>query len=538
MPAAARLGERASGAPRLGERASGAPRRTAAVRRRRRAGLVAGVVALVLAVSACTAPAPQPTASGGDSITWTACGDHLECTRVPVPLDWAHPNGKTISLAVIKHPASDPARRIGTLFVNPGGPGESGVALVRGSGAELDAWGGGRFDVVSWDPRGTGASYSVKCFSTEKQAATFWAGARIPSTDAESDAYTTRMESLAKHCASAMGPLLAHISTTDTVRDLDRLRSLVGDKTLTYVGLSYGTLIGQIYANLFPDRVRAMVLDGVVDPVSYMKSAEQRVLGGVAPTDEVFEKFLALCDAAGPQHCALAGHGETAAARVDALFEKARNGGITAADGDPAATLEYSDLLVSAFSPLRTPAEWGRYATELEDAVEGNTAPLAKAAAQLRTAASWEGVTRSSAISCLDAPAAQPVQDWSAVIGELTEKSRIAGAVQGWWLWAPCAAGWPASSDDRYDGPWNATTPNPVLVIGTRYDPNTAYANAMSVSKRLGNAVLLTHDGYGHLSYQDQSACVDAARTAYLVSLTTPKPETVCPADGRPFAAG
>jgi pimeloyl-ACP methyl ester carboxylesterase len=522
---------------RLRVRAFGAPGGAAGVRRR--AGLIAGLVALVLAVGACTAPpAPPPTGTGGQTIRWTACGDHLECARVAVPLDWSHPNGATISLAVIKHPASDAAHRIGTLFVNPGGPGESGVALVRGSGAELDGWGGGRFDVVSWDPRGTGASSPVKCFSTEKQAAAFWAGVRIPSTDVEADAYAARMKELAKHCTSAMGPLLDHLSTTDTVRDLDRLRSLVGDTTLTYIGLSYGTLIGQVYANMFPDRVRAMVLDGVVDPVSYMKSAEQRVLGGVAPTDEVFEKFLALCDAAGPQRCALAGHGETAAARVDALFEKARNGGITATDGDAAATLEYSDLLLSSFSPLRTPADWAQYAAELEDAVEGNTAPLAKEAAQWRTTASWEAVTRSSAISCLDAPATQPVQDWPTVIGELTEKSRIAGAVQGWWLWASCAAERPTSSDDRYDGPWNATTPNPVLVIGTRYDPNTAYANAVDVSRRLGNAVLLTHDGYGHISYQDQSACVDAARTAYLVSLTTPKPETVCPADGRPFTAG
>lgn len=127
------------------------------------------------------------------------------------------------------------------------------------------------------------------------------------------------------------------------------------------------------------------------------------------------------------------------------------------------------------------------------------------------------------------------IDDWSEVLAELDANSRISGAVNGWWLWGPCAADWPASTDDRYTGPWDAETEVPILLIGTRHDPNTGYQNAVGSEKLLGNAVLLTHDGYGHLSFNDGSACIEAARTAYLVDLNVPEPGTVCEADKKPF---
>ena len=332
-----------------------------------------------------------------------------------------------------------------------------------------------------------------------------------------------------------MGPVLSHISTTDTVRDLDAMRALLGEETITYVGLSYGTLIGQVYANMFPDRVRAMMLDGIVDPVAYTTSAETRAASGVESTDEVFDQFLSTCEAAGAGRCALAGHGETVAARVARLFEQAKQAPIPAPNATPAGELGYGDLLLSAFAPLRDPTLWPEYAEELNAAADGDASALEDAARPARAPTAWAESTKSAAISCLDGPATTTSADWPTVIGHLADVSRVAGAVQGWWLWAPCASNWPAQTDDRYTGPWDATTSVPILLIGTRYDPNTGYQNAVRSEHLLGNAVLLTHDGYGHLSFKDPSQCIEAARVRYLVDLETPPPGTVCQADQKPF---
>lgn len=481
------------------------------------------------------AASPGTAAAGSTGIGWASCGDRLECATVPVPLDWAEPDGDTIDLAVIKHAASNPDQRIGTIFANPGGPGDTGVGMVRDAGDELDAWGEGRFDWIGWDPRGTYGSSPVTCFESEAAEAEFWTGASIPSNPAESDAYTELTTSLARRCEDVMGPVLSHISTTDTVRDLDRLRELIGEEQITYVGLSYGTAIGQVYANLFPERVRAMMLDGIVDIVAYTADAETRIANSAAPSDAVFEQFLSTCDAAGPGRCALAGHGETAAERVGRLFQQAERAPIPAPAATPPGALTANDLLVSSYAPLRDPTLWPDYAAQLEAAVDGDPSALVAAARQATTPRAFNEATKSSAISCLDGPASKPVSEWPSVIGGLTAVSTMSGALQGWWLWAPCASDWPARSDDSYHGPWDAETDVPILLIGTRYDPSTSYENAVRTEQLLASAVLLTHEGYGHLSVKDPSTCIEQHRVRYLVDLELPPPGTVCHADQKPF---
>ena len=178
-----------------------------------------------------------------------------------------------------------------------------GSATVKETGELLDGLGGGRFDVVGWDPRGTGESTHVRCFASEAGPARFWgADWTIPTTPAESRRYVPKTIEYARRCEALSGALLAHISTADTVRDLDYLRQLVGDRQLTYRGLSYGTFLGQTYANMFPHRVRAMILDGVIDAVEFTKSVEADIAKSEADSDLVFEKFLALCQAAGPRN--------------------------------------------------------------------------------------------------------------------------------------------------------------------------------------------------------------------------------------------
>lgn len=500
--------------------------------------LIAATVTAVSVTTSCTAgtdPRPSDTPAGDAGIEWTSCNTGMECASVPVPLDWADPEGEQITLAVIRHPASKPDDKIGTLFVEPGGPGDTGVGLVRDSGDDIDAMGGGRFDVVGWDPRGTYASSPVNCFDTDADAAAFWDGASIPSSDAESQAFAERMRDLAQRCGEVMGPVLSHISTTDTVRDLDHLRELLGEETLTLMGLSYGTFVGEVYANMYPERVRAMLLDGVLEPVTYAESAEERVLSATASTDAVFDEFLRLCEEAGPDRCALAGHGESVADRVAALFDRVRQAPLPVPGSNPEAELVYSDLQVSSFSPLRDPTTWAEYAKNLNAAADGDPTALAAGAGIWREPGSWAEATKSSAISCLDGPARRSIDEWPAVLADFTANSRMSGAIQGWWLWAPCAAGWPASGADPYTGPWDAETDVPILLIGTRHDPNTNYQNAVDVEQLLGNAVLLTHDGYGHLSFNDASTCIEKARTAYLVDLEVPEPGTVCAADQKPF---
>jgi pimeloyl-ACP methyl ester carboxylesterase len=478
------------------------------------------------------APGSSGAAAG---IAWTSCGDGFECATVPVPLDWSAPDGEQINLAVIKHPATKPDQRIGTMFLDPGGPGVSGSDFVRDGSDDIDKWGDGRFDLIGWDLRGTHASSPVKCFASDADAAAFWEGVAIPSTSEEAAAYINRMKDVAQRCAETMGPLLSNISTTDTVRDMDRIREFVGDETITYSGLSYGTFIGQIYANMFPDRVRAMMLDGIVSAPDYVASAETRTSADAATTDQVFTQFLTLCDQAGPDKCALAGHGEPAAARVTRLFEQVKQAPIPAPTMNPPDQLRYSDLKISSFSPMRDPHSWPQYAADLNAAVDGDVTALVTAVQSSRAPAYYDEAMKSAAISCLDGPASQTVDDWPTVIGNLDASSVMSGSVQGWWLWAPCAANSSAKRDDRYTGPWDAKTKEPILLIGTRYDPNTGYRNTVRTQLLLGNAVLLTHQGYGHLSFNDFSTCIEKARTAYLVDLQVPAPGTVCASDEQPF---
>jgi pimeloyl-ACP methyl ester carboxylesterase len=500
-----------------------------------------GRIGTVFVVAVLISVGLSPTvghAARKSAIAWTSCrkDGRLECGQLSVPLDWNRPNGTHIKLEVIRHLASRPDARIGSIFLNPGGPGDTGVGLVSGSGDELDAFGDGRFDLVSWDPRGTNASEPVHCFTSDAKEAAFWRGKEIPTTPAASRAYQRKLVDLARRCGEVMGDVLNHISTADTARDLDALRAAVGERTMTYVGFSYGTLLGQTYANMFPSRVRAMMLDGIVDPVQYTKSSEARVANDVSSTDMVFDKFLSLCDEAGPARCALAGHPpETAAQRVARLFAAARRKPIPAPHAVPPGKLDYSDLLMSNFAPIRDPKAWPKFADDLDAAVDGDASALETAARAGRTPKSFAEATKSNAISCGDAPAVEPSTAWPTVIPRFTDISRLQGAIQGWWLWALCASNWPGHSTDRYTGPWNKQTKTPILLIGTTYDPNTSYAAAQRSEHLLGNAVLLTHVGYGHVSFKDMSQCVEDARVRYLVDLITPPRGTVCMADQVPF---
>ena len=471
-------------------------------------------------------------------IHWRSCGTRLQCGRVRVPLDWGRPHGPTISLAVIRYVPRGLKNRIGSLFVNFGGPGVAGVATLKGAPeAELEALSEGRFDVVSWDPRGTGESTHVRCFGSQRAQTRFWGrNWSVPTTNPESRRYVVKTAAFVKRCVKLSGRLLAHESTADTVRDLDYLRRVVGDRELTYLGVSYGTFIGQTYANLFPRRVRAIVLDGVVNPRTFTTSVRASISSGVANSDLVFAKFQSLCQQAGPARCALAGHGSVAA-RVSALLARIRRKPIPAPSAASPHRLSYGDLLIDLYGKLGNPALWPQLAADLEEAARGDGSSL-EIDAQKAAPSYQEALVSATALQCADKPPPrQGPQAWPTVIPGLTRISRISGPLQGWWLWAPCAS-WPVASAHRYTGPWTASTRHPILVIGTRFDPQTPFANARRVARLLGHAVLLTYNGYGHTSDNDPSSCVTRAIENYLVALAAPRRGSICQPDHSPFSSG
>ncbi|UGS34156.1 alpha/beta hydrolase [Capillimicrobium parvum] len=505
-----------------------------------RVAVLACCAAIVLAGSADANASRGPgvrAQTARTAIAWHGCGKQLQCARVAVPLDWNRPHGRKIRLAVIRRAASRTEQRIGSLFVNPGGPGGS-VEKVREDGTALDAAGQGRFDVVGWDIRGAGASTHVRCFRREKRRAAFFDDWSIPFTAAASRRQVGTTASLARRCGKVSGALLRHISLADTARDLDHLRRLVGDRRLTYLGISGGTLIGQTYANIYPTRVRAMVLDGVVDPVTYTRGTEAQYVNELSYADHAFEGFLSLCDRAGSARCALAGRGPSAATRVERLLARLRRAPMPAPSATPPGPLTYGDALSAILVDMSGgPAKWPEMATALDAAARGDGADLATTGRILTTVFSSPTVAPglpAVALTCADSPSRQGPRSWHRVVRRITDVSAIYGPVISWWRWAPCAS-WPARSADRYTGPWNATTRSPILVIGTTHDPNTPYANARRSARRLGNAVLLTHDGYSHTSPLDPSSCVKRAISAYLVRLATPPRGAVCRSDRQPF---
>ena len=493
-----------------------------------------GLAAVGVSPAAAEVPTSGPSGDVlASSIDWRGCGVRLDCARVDVPLDWARPGGPKITIAVIRQVASRPERRIGSMFVNGGGA-MSSIGLVRSEGARLDALGQGRFDVVGWALRGgAGADPMVRCFADQRNRERLWEGLSIPTTRAQSLAYLPKTVAYARRCGALGGRLLAHVSTTDDARDLDYLRRLLGDRQLSYWAVSYGTFLGETYANMYPSRVRAMALDGLVDPRIVIKGAEARFSNTVVAMDRELSWFDSACQRAGSARCALAGRDDVVS-RVARLLARLRRGPIPAPTASPPGALSYGDLSAVLFASLTNPAAWPQLAQDLERAATGDGSALATQARAVLAGTRSAAGDPPTAITCTDSPARQGPRAWPHVIARLTRVSQVGGPFVGWGNWAPCAS-WPARSTDRYTGPWNAHTKNPVLVIGTTLDPATPYTNARRVAHLLGNAILLTHDGYGHTSEADPSHCVEQMTSAYLVDLTTPPNGTVCPSDRQPF---
>jgi pimeloyl-ACP methyl ester carboxylesterase len=481
-------------------------------------------------------------------VLWSPCErGQFDCATVPAPLDYDQPEGASILLSLIRLPAADPSRRIGSLLVNPGGPGGSGVDFVLFAGQFLPPEIRARFDIVGFDPRGIARSTALRCFGTPRQwEPAFWA--ELPLTPAAVDIVAAADRYLAEACAQRGGPIIDHMTTADVARDMDLLRAGLGEQRLTFLGFSYGSMLGTTYANLFPDRVRAIVIDGVLDPIAWTTGAagQQNLpfstrLRSDAGAQQTLGEFFRLCDQAGPG-CAFSGD---SAARFAALRARLLAGPIQVTLDGETFPFTYTDLIYGMLGALYSPFAWpfaAEFLAVLEDAA---SAPVLGAAlADLRDSLGYvnkRGFPRYPnflegfpGVACSDSDNPDSHADWFAAAEEAEAQFGYFGRA---WTWASsiCAV-WPGTGEDRYTGPWNAPTANPVLVVGNFFDPATRYEGAQTVARLLPNSRLLSYAGWGHTVYWGVSGCIDTAVNAYLISGVLPAAGTVCQPEIDPFA--
>jgi pimeloyl-ACP methyl ester carboxylesterase len=511
------------------------------------------------APAAADAAAPAPAAPHLD---WHACDGGFFCATAAVPLDYAHPAGTKISIAVIKHPATDPAHRIGSLFVNPGGPGAPGVTFLRQGYSLFPPAVRARFDIISFDPRGIGQSTVLQCFASNRQEQQLLgpvASERYPVGAAQQRAWENTYARFDRACAAHAGPLLAHDSTADTARDMDLLRRAVGDPALNYYGISYGTYLGATYANLFPSKVRAMVLDGDADPVQWATGTggSAAVLstllrqGSDKGSAAALNAFLDLCGHAPARSCAFsAGSPAATRARFATLLNRLAQHPVTIAGTTYTKAVAVDTVvngLYQALPILNLTDGWSDLATALEDlwaATSGGPAPatipsrardfaLAGSGVQPDAGAPYSGAESALGVLCSDSPNPRIPAEYAAQAALASARSGVVGPD---WVWsAEACAQWPVLARDRYTGPFNRPTAAPILVVGNTVDPATPYQNAVAMSHDLADARLLTLDGYGHTALANPSRCVAAAEDRYFVTGTLPPPGTVCHQNALPF---
>ncbi|NMR19741.1 alpha/beta hydrolase [Cellulomonas fimi] len=526
-------------------------------------------------------PTPQPS--------WFDCspafGPGNECTTVNLPLDYDRPQGPTTAVAVLRHSATDQANRIGTLFLNPGGPGGSGVQIAAAAGFFLGPEVLARFDVVGFDPRGTNFSDNVRCWENLGTQAADLAGLGVPFpfTDAEETAYVASSEAFGRACSTTGRPLSASMSTAEVARDMDVLRRMVGDQQLTYLGFSYGSYLGNVYANLFPSRVRAVAIDGVLDPLAWAGTRADRDVPQTArlrsgeAAARALDEILRRCAEAGPELCTLAALGDPRAiyAEIRAALQETPLPIVDPVTGEELFTLTYPTLvsfllgdmyfpeaalfvdadLSFAYSLLHPPTEPG--SADPGSAMPSQDVARAALLAKVRDAEAQAAAARAThaeqaaalgfafpydnspeafqSVLCTDGSNPARADRWRGYADEADLRAPDFGRL---WTWssAPCAsATWKVRDEDAYRGPFTRSTVNPVLVVGNYWDPATSYDGAVTAASLLPNSRLLSSDSWGHTAY-GTSACVTDAVDAYLLSVQTPAEGTLCVGDVQPFS--
>lgn len=450
-------------------------------------------------------------------VGWQLCGGGFLCRRLQVPLDYTNPAGRQISLAVQRKPATDTRHRIGSVLMNPGGPGESGIQFLQNS-ADTFAHLNQRFDLVSWDPRGVGESTPFTCLDGPHLDA-YLAIDSVLDDPQEKAAYIQANKDFADGCARRSGDLLPFMDSETMARDMDSVREALGDSKLTYLGFSYGTFIGEWYAHLFPTRVRALSLDGVIDPTT---NSGADPIGQVEGFQSNLDAFFADCRSRST--CLYAKSGDP---RQKLMAAVARLDKTPLAVGNR--QLTRSLALYGVLGALYDQGTWSDLDQALTalDLRDGHKLlDLADYENERNPDGSYANIMNGAnlATNCLDSAVPADISEYDKLGPELAKASPLFGP---WSQYSglQCAY-WPV-------GPKNVNVPltisdaPPILLVGGTNDPATPYADAVAASKEISGSVLLTREGNGHTSYFD-SRCIQDAEDAYLIDLTLPAAGTVC----------
>jgi pimeloyl-ACP methyl ester carboxylesterase len=523
--------------------------------------LLGAALAGLLLTSAATVPASAARTKEESRVDrvqtpklgWYKCYAWAQCATAHVPLDYDHPHGAQATIALLRVKATDQKHKIGTLFVNPGGPGAPATTFAMLAPLFLSDTVLARFDVVGIDPRGIGSSTNINCFGTARNQTIALKGMQVPFPYGakEEKAYIASAKKMGQACGRSS--LAGAMSSAEAARDMEVMRRAVGDKKLNYLGFSYGTVIGQYYANMFPDRFRTIAVDGVINPRSWVGSkstANQIQDERLRSADGAYQAFVEImrrCDKAGSTKCAFA-------------------------DGNPlnnfatiTQRLKKKPIVISIPGLITIKETYATFIAEVLDALYGETAgddvtALAAAmqvltspggsvtAAQVKAAQASYGRLKTrgfpydnsfeayAAVSCTDGRHPKDASSWPAAAAKADKRAPYFGRA---WAWATvqCASKtWTAQDEDAYRGPFTQRTANTMLFVGSRWDPATNYRDAVTAAELAPNSRLLSSDNWGHTAY-GTSNCATGAIDNYLIHKRLPAVGTLCRGDAQPFTA-
>jgi pimeloyl-ACP methyl ester carboxylesterase len=504
----------------------------------RGAALAATAAVAALLLSGCFAPSPQqasPTSTPtGESVApelqpfyeqvleWEACADGMECATATAPLDWTDPAAGETELALVRHPAT--GERIGSLLVNPGGPGGSGYDFVASSldyavGEPLQE----RFDVVGFDPRGVGRSTAVACYDAPQMDAYLYDLTESPrGSDAWIEEVRQARADFGAACEERTGELLANVDTVSAARDLDLLRAILGDEKLNYLGFSYGTFLGATFAGLYPDHVGRLVLDGALDPSS---SESEVTTAQAVGFEQALRAYLENCLTG--SECPFTGSADAAMAEISQILASVEASPLRGADGRQVG----ADTLITAIIyPLYSESSWP-YLDDLFTQVQFGDAELALQLADGYNGRGPDGTYLDnsteafSAINCLDYEYQSDVAVMRENAAAIAEAAPVIGPYFGFGDLS-CIS-WPVPSEAVRE-PIRAEGADPILVVGTTGDPATPYEWAVALADQLDSGVLVTYQGEGHTAYNKSNQCVSDAVERYLIEGVVPEADPKC----------
>jgi pimeloyl-ACP methyl ester carboxylesterase len=486
---------------------------------------IAVVLTSILLLTSCAAAEPEPLPSLSQyqtqELKWRDCYGNYQCSSLLVPIDYADLSGGAFSLALLRYQALDQDRRIGSLVVNPGGPGSSGVDYAYSAEYIVSPEILERFDIVGFDPRGVGESAAIKCLNDAETDASFAADPK-PDDEAEFALFISDARDYFAKC-SENTEHLTNYSTLNSARDLEILRSALGDEQLNFLGKSYGTYLGTLYAELFPESVGRFVLDGAVDPNSNNREA---VLGQAIGFESALNAFISNC--LNSSSCALTGDLQSARNQVIDLLT---NTAITPLESKSGREVTEGLVLLGIASALYdSESGWPVLRDAFKEATLGSGTSFLTLADQY-AGRQENGKYLSNendalqVISCLDQNELETVSTFKKGVAEFAKRAPIFGP---YLAYAGLACRYfPNLSSVEQIEIKNLKT-KPILIVGTTRDPATPYKWAQSLAKIFEGSILITLDGDGHAGHGRGSTCVDSAVDRYLLTGAMPKSELFC----------